>query len=874
MPTERWQRLERLFIEAREQPPEARLDFLRRACGPDPTLEQEARSLLEAAERSGEFLNGPALEALARQVAVEGLSLRPGDRLGPYEIQALLGVGGMGEVYRGRDTRLGRDVALKVISPRLVDEPSLRRRFEIEARAASALNHPSIVTVYDVGESGGVSWIAMEWVDGRTLRQAISDGPLSLRDTVAILRQIAEGLAVAHAKGIVHRDLKPENVMMTVDGRAKVLDFGLARQGLGEAWPAPISQIDTVAHPSEGTREGTILGTVGYMSPEQASGRAAEFRSDQFALGLIAYEVLTGRRAFTRPTAAETLAAIIGEEPVPLSSLRSDVPEVLRRLIATCLAKQPENRFASTRDLAAALESLGTPISAAEAPAALSAAPALEPAPPPRLRRSRFVLGALLAVALAIASFVRLHVPRHAIESLAVLPFENASKDPEADYLGDGLTESLIDQMSRLPSLKVMARATVFRLKAADPQQAGRELGVGAVLTGTVSRRGDRLSISAELVEIPSGARLWGEKYDRPFADLLRVQDSIASEISDGLRLRLSGQEKRALGRHGTESAEAYELFLKARFFLTRETEADDLEARRLFLASLARDPDFVDARLGVAATYARSAGSGYARPANAWAHAEEELRKALALDPGNALARAGLAARRFLFEWDWTGAEREFRELSTDPRALAGTQFHAIAVFLWARGRPEEAVSLMERALRADPGNLESRVMLADFLSQAGRLEEAVDSYRAIAATEPSDPRLMFGLAEVLKRRGDLAGAIQALRKAYELTGEDQGAKSLATARTEKDYERAEVEVARVRLAALESLAQERYVSPLDLARLCAQAGEREKAFASLGAAVVERSPLLVGLKVDRAWDRIRDDPRFAGLVQRVGIP
>lgn len=871
MPTERWRRLEQIFVEAREQPPEARLDFLRQACGPDPTLEQEARSLLEAAERSSGFLNGPALEALARQVAAEGLSLRPGDRLGPYEIQALLGVGGMGEVYRGRDTRLGRDVALKVISPRLVGEPSLRRRFEIEARAASALNHSSIVTVYDVGESEGVSWIAMEWVDGQTLRQAVSAGPLALGDAVAALRQIAEGLAVAHAKGIVHRDLKPENVMLTADGRVKILDFGLARQGLGEAGRGPISQMDTLAHPGDATREGTILGTVGYMSPEQASGRAAEFRSDQFALGLIAYEMLTGRRAFARPTAAETLAAIIREEPAPLAALRPETPEPLLSLIATCLAKRPEDRFASTRDLSAVLESLGTRAGIAETAALASVAP---PARRPGLRRPRVALGALLAGAALATAYVRLHAPRNAIESLAVLPFENASRDPEADYLGDGLTERLIDQMSRVTSLKVMARATVFRWKAADPQQAGRALGVGAVLTGTVFRRGDRLSISAELVEIPSGARLWGEKYDRPFADLLRVQDSIASEISDGLRLRLSGQEKRALGRHGTESAEAYELFLKARSFLTRETEADDLEARRLFLASLARDPDFVDARLGVAATYARSAGSGYARPAEAWAHAEEELGKAVAADPGNVLARAGLAARRFFFEWDWAGAEREFRELATDPRVLAGTQFHPIAVFLWARGRPEEAVSLMERALRADPGNLESRVMLADFLVQAGRLEDATDSYKAIASAEPSDPRPMFGLAEVLKRRGDVAGAIEALRKAYELSGEDRGARLLAAARTEKDYERAEAEAARARLAALTTLAKERYVSPLDLARLHAQAGEREKAFASLDAAVAERSPLLVGLKVDRAWDQIRDDARFAALVQRVGIP
>ena len=805
------------------------------------------------------------------------MPLQTGDRLGPYEVHALLGVGGMGEVYRGRDTRLGRDVALKVISSRVVGDPALRRRFELEARAASALNHPSIVTIYDVGENDGVSWIAMEWVEGRTLRQALAGGPLPLRQVLSIARQVADGLAAAHAKGIVHRDLKPENVMLAADGRSKILDFGLARQTVAETLEGPISKVDTrAAPPSDATREGTILGTVGYMSPEQAAGRSADFRSDQFALGLIVYEMLTGRRAFARPTAVETLSAVIREEPVPLSSLRSGIPQPLLGLIAICLAKRPEDRFASTRELAAALESLGTELSAAStAPAETQfAAPPAAPWRQP-FRRPALILGAALVLALAAAGWLRFHTTRSAIDSLAVLPFENASKDPDAEYLGDGLTESLISQMYRVPSLKVMARATVFRFKgAADPQEAGRKLGVGAVLTGSVSRRGNQLSISAELVEISTGARLWGEKYDTAFADLLRVQDRIASEISGGLRLRLSGQQKRTLGQHGTENPEAYELFLKARFFLVRASEEGDLEARRLYLQALEKDPRFVEAHLGVAATYARSAGEGYAPPAEEWPRADEEIRKALGLDPSNVLARGAQASRRFLFDWDWTGTEREFRELSTDPRLLLAPHFHSIAFFFWARGQPEESVALLERALRVDPANLESRIMMADFLAQAGRLDQAIRDYRAIVEAEPSDPRPLFGLAEVLKRRGDVTGAIDALRKAYELSGEEHGTKALATARTEKDYEEAEVTVARSRLGDLEALAKERYVSPLDLARLYAKVGQREKAFVSLEAALAERSLGLVFLKVERAWDRIRDDARFAALVRRVGIP
>ncbi len=577
------------------------------------------------------------------------MALQPKDRLGPYEIVALLGAGGMGEVYRGRDTRLGRDVALKVISPKRLGDDDLRRRFELEARAASVLNHPSIVTIYDVGDTGGVAWIAMEWVEGRTLRQALleADGPLPLRDCLTIARQIAEGLAAAHARGVVHRDLKPENVMLAADGRSKILDFGLARQSVVESLEGSGSGVETLAgFPNAQTFEGTVLGTVGYMSPEQASGRPVDFRSDQFALGLIVYEMVTGRRAFSRPTAVETLAALIREEPVPLASLRTDVPRALQALIARCLAKRPEDRFASTRELASALELLEQGLASGSfASTEIAVAPPSATLPPVarrRLpRRVAYVLGAVVALALAAAAWTRFHAPKSAIDSLAVLPFENTSKDPDAEYLGDGITESLISQMSRVPSLRVMARATVFQFKGtADPQAAGRKLGVGAVLTGSVSRRGNQLSIAAELMEIATGARLWGEKYDRPFADLLRVQDSIASGISNGLRLQLSQQQKRTLGLHGTENAEAYELSLKARYFLLKDTEEGYIEARRLYLQALEKDPGFAEAHLGVSITYGVSAVNGYMRPAEAWPQSDAEARKALDLDPGNTAAR------------------------------------------------------------------------------------------------------------------------------------------------------------------------------------------------------------------------------------------
>jgi TolB-like protein/predicted Ser/Thr protein kinase len=807
------------------------------------------------------------------------MPLQPRDRLGPYEIQALLGVGGMGEVYRGRDTRLGRDVALKVISPARLGDAELRRRFELEARAASVLNHPSIVTIYDVGETEGVSWIAMEWVEGRTLREVLLEGPLAIPRAISITRQIAEGLAIAHAKGIVHRDLKPENVMLTTDGRTKILDFGLARQTIVDALESGAgSLIDTVAGlPSEPTVEGAILGTVGYMSPEQASGRPVDFRSDQFSFGLIAYEMVAGRRAFARPTAVQTLAAIIAEEPAPLASIRGDTPAALEALVARCLAKRPEDRFASTRDIVVALEFLPTGVSAvAFSPPAPPVAPAQPPVFAERRKslRPALVVGVVLAVAFAAAAWIRFGAAKRPVQSLAILPFADArSGGAESEFLGDGLTESLIEQMSRVPSLKVMARATVFRYRGnVDPQDVGRKLGVGAVLTGDVSRRGNQLSISTELVESATGRRLWGEKFERPLDELIRVQDAIASSVAQGLRLELSEDERRALNLHGTQNPEAYELALKARYFFQEDTEEANSEARRLYEQAVAKDPRFAEAHIGLAATYATIAVIGYGLPSEAWRRQKEELDKAFALDPGNVLVRAARAHRRFYFDWDWS--EAEYRDLATDARLFRTEVWRPIALYYWARGRTDDAIALAERALRIDPGNVRSKLMHASLLTHAGRVDDAVAEYRSIAEVDRSNPEPSYGLAEALRGKGDLPGAIGALRKAYELSGEEEGVRLLATASTAKDYENAEAAVARGRLETVEELSADRYISPFDVARLQAQAGERENAFANLEKALAERSPGLVFLKVDRAWDRIRDDPRFAGLVRRVGIP
>lgn len=887
MTPEQWDRVKAIFHEALEREAADRAVYVAEMCGGDAEVRAELDRLLAAQSDANSFLEWSPVAAVTAAHeqsdprASSGSTFASGHRLGPYTVETLLGVGGMGEVYRGVDARLDRHVALKVISQKWLPDQSSARRFQTEARAASALNHPAIVTIYDVGQTDGVAWIAMEWIEGRTLRDAIADRPFSIHEACSIGKQIADGLAVAHAKGIVHRDLKPENVMLTADGRVKILDFGLAWRSV-VGLPEGASTVATAPGPGpRATFSGAILGTVGYMSPEQASGRTVDFRSDQFSIGLLLYELLAGRRAFDRPSAVETLSAIIREDPVPISTIRQDVSDGFQQVIDRCLAKQPEDRFASTRDLVTALGSFTPESLGADARIGRGATQSA----PHRLRwiwsaqhrvRNVVFVSALLALLLLGAmTWNRLATTSRPLDSIAVLPFENAADDRDIEFLGEGLTDSLIDHLARVPSLKVMAHGTVSRFKGvADPQSAGRTLGVGAVVTGKVSRRGEQVVITAEMIDSATGQRLWGATYDRPFTDLFRIQDSIVSSIADGLRLQLSGQEKQRLGGYGTENLEAYELYLKGRLLMVSDTEEDDLAARELFLQAVEKDPRFVEAQIGIAGTYMRSAGAGYAPPREALAHAAEVIRKALAIDPSSVVVRAAAVSNEFQTTWDWATAERDFRALSQDPGVLRGNQYHPIALFFVAAGKPDLGIAIIERALTVDPGNVESRVMLGSFLVQAGRLDDALQVYDAIGRVEPRDPRPLFGVADVYIRRGDAARAIASRRKAYELAGDDDGVRAFAGASTEKDYERADIAVARIRLRELEELARERYVSPLDLARLYAQVGQREKAFAALEMAMADRPMGLALLKVDQAWDSIRSDPRFAAIVRRVGIP
>ena len=597
------------------------------------------------------------------------MPLTTGSRIGPYEVVAPLGAGGMGEVWRARDPRLGRDVAIKVLPDDVFGDAGRVARFNAEARAASALNHPNIITVYDIGEDAGRTYLSMELLEGVNLRKLLDDGAPPLSKALQIAVQISEGLAAAHARGIVHRDLKPENLIFTTDNVLKILDFGLAK---ASPLAASDSEDDPTMSATPGTSPGTLLGTIGYMSPEQAAGYPVDFRSDQFSFGTILYELVTGRRAWKKRTAAETLVAIMREDPPSLSGVEPPVPAAVRRVVDRCLAKDPGDRYGSSRDLAGDVRYLVDHLS--EIQAAPEVRPAVEPSSRGGIttRRGQIlgIVGLTALLALVAVLWIPFRPGHGAIESLAILPFENGTHEPDNDYLSDGITESLIDQMSRVPALRVMARATVFRFKGStDPQETGRKLGVGAVLTGRISRREGRLSISAELMDVATGARLWGETFDRQSSDLLRVQDQMASVISNGLRLRLTEPEKRALAGTAPRTRRPTSSSSKGATSGCKDTEEGYLEARRLFNAAVGERPE-VRGRLRRDSEHLRCDGRGRLHPpAEGCARLDDAARKALALIPGLPQARLTLAIRKFLFDWDWDGAEREMRELAREAR-------------------------------------------------------------------------------------------------------------------------------------------------------------------------------------------------------------
>ena len=782
------------------------------------------------------------------------MTLSAGTRLGPYEILAPVGAGGMGEIYRARDRRLGREVAIKVLPAELARDPSAVARFQREARAVASLTHPNVLDLHDFGTEDGVCYVVTELLEGETLRERLANGPLRWTEAVDVGLAIAEGLAAAHARGVVHRDLKPANIFRTKDGRIKILDFGLARMDA-----EPLAE-DRAELPTA-TETGTLLGTVGYMSPEQVRGERVDARSDIFSFGCVLFEMLAGAQAFRGPTSAETMVAILREEPADSLAETPEIPIALRRVVAHCLAKDPNRRIQSARDLVLSLKDVDPAIAPSDA-----ASPPLAG----RFPTSRALTLGIVIAAIVLAILYGWRRTR-GIDSLAVLPFVNASPDPGEEYLSDGLSENLINRFSRFSELRVPPRTTVATQRGEkDPRKAGRALDVAAVLAGRVSRHGDDLLIQVELVDVRRGSQLWGERYERKAADLLGVEESIAREISQRLRIRPTGSQAAVLARKPTEDPEAYDLYLQGRYYWNKRGGEDVVRSVDLFERAIHRDPHFAMAFAGLAEAYDLIAFYGGLPPKDVLPKAKDAANRALQIDDSLADAHAALADVRYQFDWDWTGAEQGFRRaLLLNPRSATAHQWYSN--LLSVSGRFQESFREIETARRLDP--LDLMIRTDEGLAQhwAGHDDKAREILESTLRLEPGFPmaHLYLGLVEIRQNALDSAiGEADIARKLLDGEPDPIALYGYACALAGRRAEASEA------MRRLEDLSRHRFVDSVPMAVLSAGMGEKDRALSSLERAYEERSGRLVYLKVERAFDPIRDDSRFRSLLERLRFP
>jgi len=837
--------------------------------------------------------------------------LTAGTKLGHYEIRSRIGAGGMGEVYLAYDTKLDRKVALKVLPAELATNQDRMRRFVQEAKAAATLNHPNIAHIYEIGEHESLKFIAMEFIDGQTLTQLMKSGDDNLAKFLRHLQHVAEGLAKAHAAGIVHRDLKPDNLMVTRDGHAKILDFGLAKlvePVQHSANQGTSSEVATILQ--EQSTPGMVMGTIGYMSPEQAQGKTKEIdhRSDIFAFGCILFEGVTGQKCFAGADAIDSLNKIIREPAPSLSEFNPSAPADLQRIVRRCLAKDPDERYQAIKDVALELKEVRHELQTISGDATLPPATekfgvppssrisADDPTLPPeggtpnthvsspdygargsKQRKLAIVLGvvALILFGFGVAiifNYLRPKESAAAIDSIAVLPFVNLNNDQNIEWVSDGLTESTINSLTRLPNLKVIARSSVFRYKGnqTDPFKVGRELGVRAVLTGRLMQRGDDVIVSVELVDLRDNKQLWGERYQRKMADLLGVQRDIAREIASNLRPKLTGEEQNRVAKNYTHNSDAYQDYLKGRFYWNKRTPADFRKAIGFFQQAIGKDPNYALAYSGLADSFALMSVYGGGPPVQWMPQAKAAAQNSLSLDESLAEGHASLGQIMAYYDLDLNGAEREYqRAIALNPNYASAHQWRAEN--LSAQGRVDEALAEAQRALELDPLSLIINRNYGDCLVDARRLDEAIEQYRKTLEIDPNFATAHYFLGRAYEAKGSYDQAVAE----YVMSAEVSGFHADDLAKMREAYAKGGWKAyLQTSLNQILDRSKESYTPPFILAGIYARLGQKDAAFAYLEKGLQEHDFRITLVRVAFEFDSLRSDPRYADLVKRIGLP
>jgi len=860
MDANRWRQISRLFDAARARAGEERSAFLTSACGGDAALRREVESLLAHDTRADAFFPALAAEAvvgpITRDAEPASPAVAPGMTLGTYRIDRLLGRGGMGAVFQAYDTTLHRPVALKVLTGTTADE-TVRARLLREARNAAALNHPHICTIHEVGEVNGAAFIAMEYVEGCSLRDRLDEGTLSIEEAVRLGIQAAEALAYAHDHGVVHRDFKAANVIVTPTGQLKIVDFGLARRA-----DALMASATTIA---SAVPAGAAAGTPYTMAPEQVRGEPADARSDIWALGVLLYEIVTGAKPFEAPTIPAVFSAIVTGIPAPL---RDGVPSAIKAVITRCLEKEPARRYQRADDIRRELEAFQRGAVASWSVWRY------------RLTQQR----PLTAAASLVATLVLLaglniggirdrlvgNVPAAPIK-LAVLPLENLTGDPEQEYFSDGLTEELITELGRLhpQRLLVIARTSSMRYKHSDAplSQIGRELGVDYVMEGSARREGNRVRISATLVEVRDQTQRWTDSFDHELAGILSLQSDVARGVARSLALTLLPEEQTRLATARPVNPEAYEAYLNGHSHALKLTRADLDTALHYFELALQKDPSSALAYTGIASVWSGRQQMGFVAPSEAAPRLRTAVAKALELDSTLPEAHYRLAVQAAWTDWDWAAAEREFqRAIELNPNYVPARELYSH--YLLIMKRPAEATAQIERALQLDPFSDNVREFYAVDLQHARRFDEAIVQFRKALSTAPGSPLALSGLARSLERVGKYEEALATEKALWAARGDSEAIEALDHGYTEGGYRGA------LRRTADTLAARPPVVTPNGIAVLYLRAGENERALTWLEKAYEARDPNLPYASSAPWYDSLRSDPRFRDLLRRMNLP